>query len=105
MHEMELMAMSGMFLWTDCENFIFLRIICKFAASEVSAETLQLCLLVRNEIIVDLHKYYRSLGLGEEEITLKTANLFLLIPKLEAKFYESICFMKPLFPDCREDDA
>ena len=60
------------------------------AAAELSAETQQLSHLVRNEIILDLHKYYRGLGINEEEITLKTANLFLLIPKLEASFDLSV---------------
>lgn len=67
--ETELLAMAGMFLWAD--------------SAELTVTTLQLAQQVRNEIIIDLHNYYHSLGHSNEEITLKTANLFLLIPKLD----------------------
>uniref|UniRef100_A0A914GPB8 Uncharacterized protein n=1 Tax=Globodera rostochiensis TaxID=31243 RepID=A0A914GPB8_GLORO len=67
--EMELVALFGMFIWSDSES--------------ISQESLQTALQVRNDIIVDLHMHYRSLGLAEAEVTLKTANVFLLIPKLQ----------------------
>uniref|UniRef100_A0A183C093 Nuclear receptor domain-containing protein n=1 Tax=Globodera pallida TaxID=36090 RepID=A0A183C093_GLOPA len=67
--EMELIALFGIFIWSDSE--------------EISNESLQTALQVRNDIIVDLHMHYRSQGLSEAEVTLKTANVFLLIPKLE----------------------
>jgi hypothetical protein len=73
--EMEMMALFGMFLWSDCElikieggNGINLALL----AEEISPESLQLAMRVRNEIIIDLHLYYRSQGLSEAEITLKT---------------------------------
>uniref|UniRef100_A0A914GPZ7 NR LBD domain-containing protein n=1 Tax=Globodera rostochiensis TaxID=31243 RepID=A0A914GPZ7_GLORO len=66
--EMELVALFGMFIWSDSEA--------------ISEESLQTALQVRNDIIVDLHMHYRTLGLAEAEVTLKTANVFLLIPKL-----------------------
>jgi hypothetical protein len=43
-----------------------------FLAEEISPETLQLAHRIRNEIIVDLHVFYRSQGFSEAEITLKT---------------------------------
>ncbi|KAL3115604.1 hypothetical protein niasHT_014281 [Heterodera trifolii] len=67
--ETELIALFGIFIWSDSE--------------EISRESLQMALQVRNDIIVDLHMHYRSQGLSEAEVTLKTANVFLLIPKLE----------------------
>ncbi|KAI3411144.1 Ligand-binding domain of nuclear hormone receptor [Globodera pallida] len=71
--ETELVALFGMFIWSDSEA--------------ISQESLQTALQVRNDIIVDLHMHYRSLGLAEAEVTLKTtrffsANVFMLIPKL-----------------------
>ena len=37
----------------------------------------------RDQIIMDLHTYYRNQGLQESQITVKTANLLLLLPKIE----------------------
>ncbi|KAI1709367.1 ligand-binding domain of nuclear hormone receptor domain-containing protein [Ditylenchus destructor] len=68
--EMELMALFGMFIWKDTVNTI-------------SHETMGVVLRTRDNILVDLHNYYRSLGLIEAEVTVKTANLFFLMPKLE----------------------
>jgi hypothetical protein len=67
--EMELMALFGMFIWKDSVN--------------LSSETMAVVLKTRDNILVDLHTYYRSLGLMEAEVTVKTANLFFLMPKLE----------------------
>ncbi|KAH7709585.1 Protein NHR-33 [Aphelenchoides avenae] len=67
--EVELMALAGMFLWKD-----------KADVSEDTAATIR---RTRDNILVDLHNYYRTSGYAEHEVTIKTANLFLLIPKLE----------------------
>ncbi|KAI1730922.1 zinc finger, c4 type (two domains) domain-containing protein [Ditylenchus destructor] len=68
--EMELMALFGMFIWKD-------------TVSTISHETMGVVLRTRDNILVDLHNYYRGLGLIEAEVTVKTANLFFLMPKLE----------------------
>lgn len=55
----------------------------KKLAAEVSHETMNRVLQTRNEILIDLHLYYRSKGFSDTAVTLKTANLFMLIPKIE----------------------
>ncbi|KAL7075508.1 hypothetical protein ACQ4LE_004998 [Meloidogyne hapla] len=69
MKEEEMVTLMGMFLWND--------------SIEISEQSLNISMKVRNEIIVDLHKYYRGIGLNEEGISVKIANLFLLVPKIE----------------------
>uniref|UniRef100_A0A914LRD3 Nuclear receptor n=2 Tax=Meloidogyne incognita TaxID=6306 RepID=A0A914LRD3_MELIC len=69
MQEEEMVALMGMFLWTD--------------SIDISEQSLSKAMQVRNEIIVDLHKYYREIGLNEEGISVRIANLFLLVPKIE----------------------
>uniref|UniRef100_A0A914N1L4 NR LBD domain-containing protein n=1 Tax=Meloidogyne incognita TaxID=6306 RepID=A0A914N1L4_MELIC len=69
MQEEEMVALMGMFLWTD--------------SIDISDQSLSKAMQVRNEIIVDLHKYYREIGLNEEGISVRIANLFLLVPKIE----------------------
>ncbi|KAL3123931.1 hypothetical protein niasHT_001761 [Heterodera trifolii] len=82
--ETELIALFGIFIWSDSE--------------EISRESLQMALQVRNDIIVDLHMHYRSQGLSEAEVTLKTANVFLLIPKLEVTNKPTKSLFLLLFP-------
>uniref|UniRef100_A0A915MZS0 NR LBD domain-containing protein n=1 Tax=Meloidogyne javanica TaxID=6303 RepID=A0A915MZS0_MELJA len=55
MQEEEMVALMGMFLWTD--------------SIDISEQSLSKAMQVRNEIIVDLHKYYREIGLNEEGIS------------------------------------
>jgi hypothetical protein len=68
--EVELMALAGMFLWKD-------------TITNVSPETMATVLRTRDNILIDLHTFYRNGGLMESEITVKAANLLLLLPKLE----------------------
>lgn len=63
---------SGMIVRLPLLFFFFPNHSSPFTAEEISNESLQLALRVRNEIIVDLHLFYRSQGLSEAEITLKT---------------------------------
>ncbi|KAI6234713.1 Nuclear hormone receptor family member nhr-28 [Aphelenchoides fujianensis] len=58
--EMEIIALSGMFLCGEKQS--------------------------RQQVILDLHAYYRSCGYFDADITLKVANLFLLMPKVEQAF-------------------
>ncbi|KAI6226622.1 Nuclear hormone receptor family member nhr-28 [Aphelenchoides besseyi] len=69
--EMEIIALSGMFLWRE-------------GNPELSPETVHIVQQSRQQVILDLHAYYRSCGLFDADITLKVANLFLLMPKVEA---------------------
>uniref|UniRef100_A0A1I8BHQ3 NR LBD domain-containing protein n=1 Tax=Meloidogyne hapla TaxID=6305 RepID=A0A1I8BHQ3_MELHA len=55
MKEEEMVTLMGMFLWND--------------SIEISEQSLNISMKVRNEIIVDLHKYYRGIGLNEEGIS------------------------------------
>uniref|UniRef100_A0A914DKT6 NR LBD domain-containing protein n=1 Tax=Acrobeloides nanus TaxID=290746 RepID=A0A914DKT6_9BILA len=68
--EVELCALSGMFLWRD-------------TVQHISSEGANILYRTRDEILRDLHIYYRNNGLIESEVTTKTAHLFLLIPKIE----------------------
>lgn len=68
--EMEIIALSGMFLWREGNH-------------ELSPETIRIVQQSRQQVILDLHSYYRSIGLFDADITLKVANLFLLMPKVE----------------------
>jgi len=68
--EVELMALCGMFLWTDM-------------AEDISHSGSQIVAQVRAEIIVDLHAFYVGQGYAGAAITLRITNLFLILPKLE----------------------
>ncbi|KAI6222393.1 Nuclear hormone receptor family member nhr-28 [Aphelenchoides fujianensis] len=68
--EMEIIALSGMFLWREGNH-------------ELSPETVHVVQQSRQQVILDLHAYYRSCGYFDADITLKVANLFLLMPKVE----------------------
>uniref|UniRef100_A0A914EKR9 Uncharacterized protein n=1 Tax=Acrobeloides nanus TaxID=290746 RepID=A0A914EKR9_9BILA len=68
--EVELCALSGMFLWRD-------------TVQHISSDGANILYRTRDEILRDLHIYYRNNGLIESEVTTKTAHLFLLIPKIE----------------------
>ncbi|KAI1710657.1 ligand-binding domain of nuclear hormone receptor domain-containing protein [Ditylenchus destructor] len=79
--EMELMVLLGMFLWKDSDEGI-------------TPEGIAIVREAKNSILADLHNYYHiSLGLLASEITVKTANLLLLIPKIE----KSVKMMKEAF--------
>lgn len=67
--ELELIALLGILLWNDC--------------ADISPSTLALVRQQRSEVILELHSYYRGLGIPDEEITLKAANLLLLVPRVE----------------------
>ncbi|KAH7698318.1 Protein NHR-33 [Aphelenchoides avenae] len=67
--EVELMALVGMFLWKD--------------KADVSEDTMATMRRTRDNILVDLHNHYSTSGYAEHDLTIKTANLLLLIPKLE----------------------
>lgn len=47
---------------------------------------MRLVMTTRENILIDLHTFYSSQGYIESEITIKTANLLLLIPKIEVMF-------------------
>jgi len=68
--EYEMVAVFGMFLWRD-------------TVSEITTDALNAIHRTRDDIIRDLHTHYRMIGLNDVDVSLKLANLFLLIPKLE----------------------
>ena len=68
--EAELMTLCGLFIWKD--------------TAAVSPETMSLTLETRDNILIDLHTFYRSQGFIEAQITLRVAKLLLLIPKTES---------------------
>lgn len=51
---------------------------------------MRLVMSTRENILVDLHTFYRSQGYVDSEITVKTANLLLLMPKIEVKKRKNI---------------
>jgi hypothetical protein len=83
--EMEMIALSGMFLWREGKSYLsFSSTILFFSGNhELSPETIRIVQQSRQQVILDLHSYYRSIGLFDADITLKVANLFLLMPKVE----------------------
>jgi len=68
--EYEMVAIFGMFLWRD-------------TVSEITTDASNAIHRTRDDIIRDLHIHYRMIGLNDADVSLKLANLFLLIPKLE----------------------
>ncbi|KAI1695977.1 ligand-binding domain of nuclear hormone receptor domain-containing protein [Ditylenchus destructor] len=79
--EVELMVLLGMFLWKDSDDGVTSQ------GNEIVREA-------KNNILADFHNYYHtSLGLFASEITVKTANLLLLVPKIE----KSVKMMKEAF--------
>ncbi|CAI4226987.1 unnamed protein product [Auanema sp. JU1783] len=67
--EIEYVALLGLFLWND-------------ATLSLSMETVGMIHDTQTMILNDLHNYYRSQLLTESEITRKTGELMLLLPKL-----------------------
>jgi len=60
------------------------RLIQQFnSAVALSQETMAIVARTKNQILSDLHAYYRAQGYQEAGITMKVANLLLLMPKLE----------------------
>uniref|UniRef100_A0AC34GVV6 NR LBD domain-containing protein n=1 Tax=Panagrolaimus sp. ES5 TaxID=591445 RepID=A0AC34GVV6_9BILA len=51
--------------------------------ADISAETREIVSDVKDEILRDLHIYYRSQGLNDIELTTKMSKIMLLVPTLE----------------------
>ncbi|CAD5228036.1 unnamed protein product [Bursaphelenchus okinawaensis] len=70
MTETELIALSGIMLWKD-------------TVKDLSPQAIAIVHSSREQIMRDLHLYYRSNGVYDCDITIKVANLLLLLPEME----------------------